>query len=78
MVNIFVDCSRIILCCVCLNIRAFEVYLDKDLYLTYVMQLWLIFEWIGTQNRKKKGFDPVLDFIIPFMAQIIVFYKLFL
>ena len=78
--NTFIDAARIMLCIVCVNIRVFEVYLDFDLYLTYVIQVWLVFEWIGTadKTKKKTPFDPVLDFIIPFLAQLIVFYKLFL
>ncbi len=76
--NTFVDASRILLCIVCVNIRAFEMYLDKDLYLTYVMQVWLVFEWLATHTRKKSAFDPVLDFVVPFLSQMIVFYKLFL
>jgi hypothetical protein len=75
--NAFIDAGRILLCIVCINIRAWEVYLNIDLYLTYVMQLWLVFEWLGTQTRKKCKFDPVLDFIVPFLSQMIVFYKLF-
>jgi hypothetical protein len=54
------------------------MYLDKDLYLTYVMQVWLVFEWLATHTRKKSAFDPVLDFIVPFLSQMIVFYKLFM
>lgn len=53
-----------------------ETTLNSKIFISaIILQTWLLLEWIALKTNQKIPYDVVLHDVLPFLAQIIVFYK---
>lgn len=53
-----------------------ETTLNSKIFISaIILQTWLLLEWIASKTNQKIPYDVVLHDVLPFLAQIIVFYK---
>lgn len=73
-----VNFARMFLCASCLVTIGFEIILliNLSIYLSFMMQTWMFFEWLASKDKNKKEYDIVLHDLIPFLSQLILFYKI--
>lgn len=48
---------------------------SKTFVTAIILQAWLLLEWIALKTNQKIPYDVVLHDVLPFLAQLIVFYK---
>lgn len=72
MLNFF----RLFFSAACITCLFLEITLGiKIVFSVLLLQSWLLSEWLAMKNKKEIAYDVLLHDILPFMAQIIVFYK---
>jgi uncharacterized protein with PQ loop repeat len=76
---VMVHFMRMVLSSVCLVLVFYELMLGISLttFIAIDMQGWFFFEWLGNKKEYKPvQHDVILCDVIPFLSQIILFYKI--
>jgi hypothetical protein len=67
---------RMLLSACCLTSLFFEYVLNIKILMTIVfLQSWIFAEWLAFKKKEDFQYDILLHDILPFLAQIIIFYK---
>ena len=71
--------ARMVLSSTCLVMICYELLLGISLsvFVAANIQGWAFFEWLATRKKYKlPEYDLILCDVIPFLAQVILFYKI--
>ena len=68
---------KMVVAAACVTATFIEISLvNKAITASILFQLWLFLEWVGNLKQyKTDGYDPVINDVLPFLVQIILFIK---
>jgi hypothetical protein len=75
--NNMISFVKMVVAAACVTATFIEISLvNKAITASILFQLWIFLEWVSNLKQyKTDGYDPVINDVLPFLVQIILFIK---